>query len=150
MSCAPDHAAIKAELAKIAEAGIINPRDVVEFARNPKTALHSRFEWDDTEAGHQWRLHQARNMLRVYVEVLPNAEEVTRGYVSLTTERVAGGDYRAMVDVLSDATLYQQLLDDALTQLHNMKARYGRLKELQAVWASVENVERKRTRRKAA
>ena len=43
---------IQDELELIAEAhgGILYPRDVVEFAKDEETALHSQFTWDDSEA----------------------------------------------------------------------------------------------------
>lgn len=34
---------------------VLRPRDVVEFARNPKTALHHEFEWNDTAAAMYYR-----------------------------------------------------------------------------------------------
>ncbi len=74
---------IKQELEALAEAnnGILRPEIVVEFARDAKTALHSRFEWDDTEAAKQYRLWQARQIIKVAINVLPAEPEIEyQGY----------------------------------------------------------------------
>ena len=42
-------------------AGLLDPRRVVDYARDPDTALHSKFEWDDSLAAEQRRLRQARS-----------------------------------------------------------------------------------------
>jgi hypothetical protein len=45
--------------------GRVTPSMVVEAAK-PKTApLHCYFEWNDKKAGHKFRLHQARRLIRV-------------------------------------------------------------------------------------
>ena len=40
---------------------VLRPRDVVEFARNPKTALHREFEWDDEAVAMHYRRHARRS-----------------------------------------------------------------------------------------
>lgn len=35
--------------------GRLTPQLVVNAAKNPKSALHSRFEWDDTKAAARYR-----------------------------------------------------------------------------------------------
>jgi len=44
--------------------GILRPADVVEAALNPKSPLHGCFEWDDDKAAKQYRLEQARKLIR--------------------------------------------------------------------------------------
>lgn len=137
-----DHDAIRAEIERLKSDGVIRPVDVVEAAREESSPLHDWFQWDDSEAAHQYRLIQARNMLRVYVKVADSDNEPVQAFVSLTTDRVkAGGGYRAMVDVLSDETMSAQLLQDALTQLNNMRQKYGRLQQLVKVWEEVDRVQ---------
>lgn len=45
--------------------GEIEPAAVVEAARSKKSPLHDRFEWDDSVAGHQYRLQQARHLIKL-------------------------------------------------------------------------------------
>ena len=51
--------------------GVVLPEAVVEFAKDPETALHSRFDWDDSEAAAKWRLVQARQVIRLELTVVP-------------------------------------------------------------------------------
>ena len=43
--------------------GVLNPQDVVEFARNSDTALHQEFEWNDKIAGDAYLEEQQRHGL---------------------------------------------------------------------------------------
>lgn len=141
---------VKQALADLANDGVIEPRRVVDAARDPDSPLHDCFTWDDTVAGERYRLDQARRLIRVYVvKLLPGDVPPVRAFVSLTTDRKAGGGYRALVDVLNDEALYAQMLEDALDEMNSFKVKYGRIKELQTVFAEVEKAE-KRHRRKAA
>lgn len=134
-----DHSQIKSELAALQQGGVIRPVDVLEFARDPETALHACFEWDDDKAAHEFRLEQARKLLRVYVTVEQGKSEPVRAYVSLKSDRQKeGGGYRAITDVLSDDALRNQLLSDALDELRAVQSRYKHLQKLAKVWRAVD------------
>lgn len=51
--------------------GRLTTQRVVEAAKDPKSVLHSQFEWDDSVAAHQHRLGVARALIRdiVYIGV---------------------------------------------------------------------------------
>lgn len=122
--------------------GVLRAEDVVEFARNPKTALHSAFTWDDGAAAREWRLLQARNIIRVHVTVLDGAQEEYRVWVSLESDRKqAGGGYRALVDVMGDAKMRRQLLQQAQHDFKAWQRKYQQLRELEPVFAAMERVE---------
>lgn len=132
---------IKQELEALAEAnnGLLMPETVVEFARNPETALHSRFEWDDTEAAKRYRLIQARQVIRVTVSVLPNENEsVYRVFASLREDRANGGGYRMMVDVMTDDQMRRRLLAQAADDFKLWQKKYQQLKELAPVFAQMD------------
>lgn len=42
----------------------LTPADIVESATPPESPLHDRFEWDNSEAAHQYRLVQAAGLIR--------------------------------------------------------------------------------------
>lgn len=91
--------------------GIIAASDVVMAARDPKSPLHSRFTWDDSEAAHQWRLQQARQLISVCVTVSEHTQKNERVFVSLNRDQYAvGGGYRVMAEVLSDEQLRRERL----------------------------------------
>lgn len=123
--------------------GFLNPEDVVVFAKNPKTALHSWFTWDDTEAAAQYRLWQARQVIRVCVTVHEDVKgPPIRTYVSLYDDRGENG-YRLLTDVMSDDELRAKLLAQALSELRNWQQKYSQLKELAPIFASAETVKRR-------
>lgn len=138
-----DHDAIRAELERLKSGGVIRPVDVVEAARDEESPLHDWFQWDDDEAAHQFRLLQARNLLRVYVNVEPSKDsEPVRAFVSLTSDRAKeGGGYRALAEVMGDDAMREQLLRDAFVQFRNMQKRYQHLKQLSKVWDAVAEAE---------
>lgn len=123
------------ELKRIAKkhGGVINPLDVVAAARNPKSPLHPKFTWDDSEAASQYRIWQARQLIRVVVTIIPRTETTERVWVSLTSDRGNGG-YRALVDVLSDDEMRAQLLTEAKAEFAVFRAKFGRLAELAKVF----------------
>jgi len=54
---------IENELERVRSANVddlLIPEEIVKFAENSKTALHSQFEWDQTRAAQAYRLSQAR------------------------------------------------------------------------------------------
>lgn len=130
--------AIRAELEACRKDGLLKPEDVVARARRAQSALHACFTWDDGEAAAQYRLIEARNLIRVHVIYEVEDHGPMPVYVSLTSDRVQhGGGYRALADVLSDADLYKQMMRDAFTQLNNMQQKYRRIRELEPVWKAV-------------
>lgn len=135
-----NNAAIHAELQACVTDGLLKPEIVVERARNPRSALHDKFTWDNTEAARQYRLIQARNLIRVHV--LHDAKDASPEFVSITTDRVnPGGGYRIFADVVKDADAYTQLLRDAFTYFRNAREKYDKLKELKPVWSAVDAAE---------
>jgi len=137
-----DHDSIKAELERLKAGGVIKPVDVVEAERDESSALHDCFTWDDDEAAHQFRLLEARNLLRVYVVTEENMAENTRAFVSLSTDRSKeGGGYRTIADVMSDDALRQQMLQDAFSQLRNTQQKYRHLQQLSKVWDALDEAE---------
>lgn len=140
-------AEINAALLEIAarKGGVLHAEDVVEEAKAETSPLHNRFEWDDSEAGKQWRYWQARAMIAVAVDVIPtkNANRTTRAFVSLSIDRSNDGGYRVMADVLSNDQLRQQLLDDSIEQMARFRARFATLEELGSVFNEMKRTEQK-------
>ena len=109
--------------------GLLAPADVVAFARDENTALHSHFQWDDSKAAEAYRLWQARQVLRVAVVMSDETHEPVRAFVSLRSDREMGG-YRVLAEVLTDGDLTQQLLSDARAELGTFRRKYEALRKL--------------------
>jgi len=117
--------------------GFIDPAVVVEFARDKMTALHGRFEWDDTEAAERYRIWQARMIIRLELVIIPGGKDKpVRSFISLVTDRRAEQDkgYRFMMDVLSDDTLRGQMLEEARRDMLIFRRKYSQLTELVKVF----------------
>lgn len=137
---------IVAELHRIAEKndGALMPELVVDCARKPSSPLHSCFTWDNSEAAHQYRLWQARQLIRVSVQIVPGTENTTeRIWVSLTPDRGNDGGYRSLISVMSDKQLRAQLLQDALDDMRVFEDKYRRLKELASVFSAMKKVRKR-------
>ena len=133
------------ETVRLRHDGLLRPEDIVEFARDKRTTLHAQFEWNNGKAAEQFRLEQARHIIRVVVTVIdmPEAHEpiTVRAYQSLTTDRGSQG-YRATVDVLSVKELRDQMLKDAIDELVRIRTKYATLKELTKVHEAIDELTR--------
>lgn len=140
------------ELIRKRDGGMLKPERVVEYAENPDTALHSLFEWDDSTAGHRWRIQQARDIIRVIVEIIDEKVGPSRVFVSLSHDRVGGAGYRSMVDVMASDDLVEVMLDDAKRALDAFAKKYQKLRklaEMRDVFEAIDKVQSKVSKKKA-
>lgn len=110
--------------------GFIRPKDVVDYARDPNTALHSHFTWDDSAAAEKYRLAEARAIIRVSIIVHESTSEKVRAFVSLSTNRHPNGGYRAFAEIIENETDTEIMLRDAINELASFKRKYEALKEI--------------------
>lgn len=123
---------LMAELQKIAEQhqGYVRPEDVVEFAKNPATLLYTKFTWDDGEAAHQWRLNQARQILRVMVIKGPtDPPRKIRTFISMKEDRYNGFGYRFTADIMADDDLRQVMLEELQEYIQVFLDKFEHFKE---------------------
>lgn len=133
------------ELIRSENGGFLRPADVVNYARDDKSALHEYFEWDDSAAAEKYRLAQARALIRVAVVVEPRTSEKLRAYVSLTSDRSAEGGYRAIADIINDEVLKETLIADAMKDLASFTRKYEKIKrvtEFSGLFQTIEDVVR--------
>ena len=137
---------ISEELKRIAESngGILKAEDVVESAKVETSVLHDCFIWDDTAAAVQYRLYQARNLIRCVVTFEPRKEVTVRAFVSLTPDREnPGGGYRNVIAILENKTHREQMLADAFAELKVFETKYQALTELAEVFEVIRKVKNK-------
>lgn len=122
----------QAELEKVrtAHRGRLHPKHVVDAARDPKSPLHDKFEWDDRKASEAYRLQQATELIRQVTFLPSGAKEPIRAYVSLSSDRLSRGGFRATVDVLNDAQLKAVMIEDAKQELAAFQQRYDKLRKI--------------------
>lgn len=132
---------IKDELEKIAQSnqGVLRPHDVVQKAENKDSPLHEFFEWNDGEAAHQYRLKQARGLIRTIVTISPVANQKTiRVWVSLTEDRnEKKGGYRKLQEVIVNPHMKSVMFEDAKREMKHFMAKFAQLEELAGVFSEM-------------
>lgn len=105
--------------------GTLDADAIVEFARSSNTALHAAFTWEDTEAAQRWRRHQAKQVIRAAVTMLPQPDGTmvpTRAYVFDATRRT----YAPIQAVLSDEDATDAMLRQMRLDVERALSRYRR------------------------
>jgi hypothetical protein len=120
--------------------GMVSPRALVDAARDPESAWHDSFVWDQELAAEQYLVMRARELLRFIVRVEPVTKTYERVMVSLHNDRTEDGGYRDLRAVLNDDDLRAALLSAALRELNALRRRYAHLKELAGVFAALDGV----------
>lgn len=120
--------------------GHLYPEAVVDFAKNPATELHKRFDWEDSEAARRWRLHQAGQIIRAAVTIIPSGNNNVvkiRAFVSLPSDRLNARGYRGVRDVLSDEIMFDEHLNRLLADVTALQAKYSVFEPLRPVVAAI-------------
>ena len=117
------------------------PEIILEYAKNPDTALHDRFVWDDGEAGYRYRLQQAQQIIRVTV-IKQEKEEKTievRAYWNLPSDR-GTSVYRPIEVVMENPDMNAELLDMAKGELRAFRNKYKNLVTLSKIFDEIDKL----------
>jgi hypothetical protein len=116
--------------------GGVQPKAVLDEARDINSVLHAPFEWDDGVAAEYHRLWQARKLIRnvVLVRIEENlAGEMTEQEVPLV-HVPASGDHPARYEsadtLVSDADAWSRAYQDALQALRLAQRRVAELEAM--------------------
>jgi hypothetical protein len=109
--------------------GTLTPAVVVETARNPDHPLHNRFEWDDTLAAEQWRLEQARQLLKVTFRVNLSKPTDLRAFIVQKSGGMAHSEHVPTEEVLADPFAAELLLRQMKRDWQIFKRRYDSMAE---------------------
>ncbi len=121
--------------------GMLNPEDVVAEAKSKDSPLHPKFTWDNSVAGHLYRLQEARKLIVLVYSSLPQADnQGHQVFVSMKEDRYAGGGYRTLVSVLQDTEQRSKLLAQAKQELLYFREKYKMLEELAHVFEEIDKV----------
>ena len=142
---------VAAELHRIhSSAGEVTAPAVVEAARPDKAPLHPAFEWDDQTAAEEYRLHQARTMIRVVHLVTTENDgsgtkiEVDHGPVMTfcpSQDRKTPGSYHPTVAVIERPDLYAVALQHLQARVSSALEAVSSLRDA-AERSGGDNVER--------
>lgn len=119
--------------------GQLTPEIVVNEAQAESSPLHDGFEWDDSVAAHEYRLHQARHIINCIVIFDEDVrDEPFRAFVSVVQNdhRV----YQTTQIAMNDDEMRVQVLKDALAELNAIMLKYEDLEELSFVFDAIREV----------
>ena len=141
------------ELARIERSsGILTPELVLERAALTTNPLHTHFEWDDSKAGHAYRLTQAGELIRsITVEtsrsnVLPS--QPVRAFVNV--EEAGSRHYTGTARAMGSKELRAQVLAKAWRDLEAWRQRYAELSELSRIFEAIDQARDAKPAAKAA
>lgn len=121
----------------------ITPGDVLKDAKSPKSPLHDRFDWDDSEAAEKWRLTQAGALIRQLkvkvVDLKTEEERITKYAINVVTKD-GGRKYVTTEKAMSDADLRAQMLGDARRDMLIFQRKYAILNELSSVFDAMNRI----------
>lgn len=117
-------------LHELSQQGGVTARDVLDAARSTNSPLHPYFEWNDKVAADQYRLDQARVMLRaIRVRVVEDGEEYEVRAFQVQTSSAGIYDngpraYRSFQILHGDSAFAAQMLGSAFDDLSTWKRKY--------------------------
>ena len=145
VTAAPEDAYRILEKVRTKNNGNITPAEVVKVSKPKRSPLHNEFEWDDSVAGEQYRLDQARYIIRsieVVREELPAVQ--SRAFEATVIATQTEGEkpksvYRRTEDILADPIARSDLLASFVRDVLVLRKRYAALSELTIMWDVVES-----------
>lgn len=135
------------ELERLEQAGAVTAQRVVKAAKSRNNPMRSLFEWDDSKASEQYRLEQARHLIRS-VEVVIEYEKSKaappmRAYVAFDAHEApvdADNRYVATHVVMSNASARERWLRQAMRELTSWRNRYQQFAEFAAIFSEIDKV----------
>lgn len=107
--------------------GKLTPGALLEDATDQSHPLHNRFEWDDTEAAHKYRLSQAHEIIRSFTirDVRSDGRRRdVRQYLPVPQEGTHQPDYRPIEEVVGDPFLRKLTLQQMEREFLTLRRRY--------------------------
>lgn len=110
--------------------GELTPEDVIKDARRNNSPLHSFFQWDDGKAAEQFRLSQARGLIRSVVAIYVQADKPARRISAFIHVPESGAPhYRSAEHAMSLTRTREIILRQAWREFQQWRKRYQELDE---------------------
>lgn len=110
--------------------GELTPEDVIKDARRNNSPLHSFFQWDDGKAAEQFRLSQARGLIRAVVAVYVQEGKPARHVSAFVHIAEPGAQhYRSTDHAMSLTRTREIVLRQAWREFQQWRKRYEELDE---------------------
>jgi hypothetical protein len=101
------------------------PKEVVDLARDPKSPIHSYFQWDDKKASELYRIGEARRLIGCLFVQVETGDKV-RAYESVKLSVQSNASYMNTADIAEIPYLQDQVLETAKRELNIWASKYRR------------------------
>lgn len=139
----PEKIADRLERIANKKGGDIRPPDVVADAKRKTSPLHPYFEWDDSTAAQEYRLAQARHLIRSIEVITSDDAEPVRAFhhVAVTSENEDDGRSYVTLDRASrDAELRKQIIRRLYGQARSLMREAKAFEAFADIVAAVEEL----------
>ena len=121
------------------EIGEVNPKYIVEKAKDESNILHNCFEWNDSKAAELYRIDQARDLIRSLVIIKEDGgkKAETRAVVSVSFGENQPKSYYTIAKVMDSDYAKNMLLNQAMREAEIFKEKYQSLKELSGLISAI-------------
>lgn len=121
--------------------GAVTANLLLDRARSQKSKLHSLFEWDDTVAAEQYRLHQARQIITAVAIVTEETKEPLTIRAFSNVGEKNKGSFITTAKALNDEETRSIVLKHALDELVAFKSKYAGLTELAEIFDGINRLQ---------
>lgn len=125
----------------LTNSGGLTPERLLEASRPEEAPLHGEFEWNDSVAAENYRVSQARYIIRhITIDIEPSEDKEplqVRAFVNLTQKE---HEYRPIRTVIETPEYLDQLLERAKAELTAFKTKYSVISTLAGVFEAIDQL----------
>ena len=129
------------ETIRLAHGGRLLPRSVVDESAPEDAPLHPLFEWNDAKAADEYRLDQARHVIRAvtvkYRENEDDGPRTIRAFVNICDD---DQHYTSTLHAMSDDELRAKVIRKAWEDLSSWRKRYHEIQEFAQLFATMDEL----------
>lgn len=123
------------ELERLFPNGEVSAPEVVRAARVPDSPLHKYFEWDDAKAAHEYRVEQARGLIKAIVVEIGGEEIPAYHNVKIESGQ---SSYVETYKCKDTPSLWSQVVQTALNEAEAWSRRYKIYAELEPIHNAIQ------------
>lgn len=112
--------------------GLLTAEIVLEESRKKSSPLHAAFIWDDKEAAHQFRLMQARQLIRSIEIVYEEREDQPRPQFFITKKEDVK-QYQPLEVVVHDQDMYEYTVQKVQSMLESAQRMMTTLEHMHGI-----------------
>ena len=141
------------EILRVEQQKGLTAEALLEEASKKSSPLHDLFEWDNSEAGHLYRLQQARVVINEVKVIIENKEYYAFENVQVSVPNAIGNNsanideppitqrvYKPIVEILNNEDLRKQIISSALRQHEYWERQNEKYSELSPIIKSAKKI----------